>query len=1220
MLAHLKTWLFSLAVAGLVAVAFEPPSAHAQNSNIEALRTEAESARAFAEKRRAVADSWEEKADKARREAEEATHRRDREGWLDDARLYEERAAAADIDADKAEAAAARSEARLVEALKNLERPAPAENAQQVPQQDDAGDQADLEPISLEKTIGTWRIEETDSNFVIVQEEPGSEIHGYRLEAHTGSRIWKGTYTPFKEADARRMQDARVVLKYSPGADEMNPDIPDWARKKVEGALEWEIELDDAGHCTFQYLSGSLYPGEVKWNTENTGAPVRITGRGEPRPITLERIYDFELDMVGRPSLVVTIGGNHDPFLQPIEGLTKRQRFFVRVSLPKAMAEEMGDSIEVSVRGLSSGEEDTITLTAGGASSAKAGVNYTHTQPATIADSNDMREQDRRLKFLSWSWLTDRTWAFGVAFWSLVTGDGWDWQTGNVTAGARLDLDVPNNEFVEFRFGDVFEVIPVHDSWVQRSNARYAAAAERLKFMLETGQHITGVGEDVGRIGLQIVRKMAGQERKKPDPRTTKARLQMLENLRSMVTSDHLTDIHKHELFKRYIAKGSGLVFSTPKALDDVHQETIQSIWYGEKQRPGTTLGSDMLKGFGEGLTGADLSSKIPKAYENIDWVSEGEAFFAKEALRDATSSIKDQAVDELATALVFGLYDGVVMTSGAGQVYLIGTASLGAVGDAFGIEVLGDGARDHFGKKASSLDVAMAATGLGSGLILHYGGGTAWSRFSDRNIGVQFGGKGFPVKFRMNRLGAPSKSKRVFRGETKPYEHPLSLKPTQLGQVKLTAPQKQSAVAQVAAAPGSGGARKKYDPAVDRFIQDVETVDAFYGGDGDIVDALDDRVAKPQCFETCNLRADTYVHEKNGMGPKSDVEAFVQMKRADLLDEHGLHDGKNVLQEGVPNELSREFNNLNNVEVIEIPATANRAMGIHEIDNMKKVVGADDVKVVLATGPMDRVEAARKSGDKIVYHAVVIHKVKRGADDVITHVQFFDPAIGRIVEMEACRFNRRLAKHGSYGNTTLYFTPKPKSIFQTKKFRPADLPGDQMADAGQASAPGSGGKKKIKVEEFDPTPIEVDEFDDLPPARMTVDEAVDHFYPDKKKAPPLNVVQTDVHDDLMNGAPWLQPARGGAAFSKEGLGTVYGNSESDVVLRINEDFARDHIVWVKDRQGRGLNPLYYPEGLNPDGTGIGRHRTYVPREHLEYLDVSQPGPPEWRTYPSREG
>jgi hypothetical protein len=1143
-----------------------PGKASVASSEIEFLRNEAKDARAFAEKQRKHAKQWQDRASEARKRAKNSKRKIDRDSYLDDARIYDERAETAAIDADKAEAKAAKSEAELLQVLKTLERGPSKEVTDTPPAKSATKDDMPKPPaISLAETIGLWRIKETDSTFVIVQEEPGLDIHGYKLEAHTGDRVWKGEYSVFEEGDIRRSQNARVVFKYKPKAKEMNPEIPEWARKKIEGQLEWQIELDEAGFCGDPYLKGYLFPGEVKWSKDKEGGPVKITDRGKPRPIELERGYHFELDMVGKPSLVVTMGGKHDPLLNPIEGLTKRQRFFVKMTLPKEMAKKQGETLTVTIKGLSSGETDTLTLKAGGFSKSKASVNYTHLKAVTIADSNDPREEDHKATFLSWSWWTDSA------------------------DGARLDLDVENGEGIEFGFNDMFETIPVYDSWLQRNIARYEAGAWRLRGFFEfvrdsLNPEVTGEAKKKARDGLQ-----------------------MLENMQAMLDTGYLSDVHKHELLKAYVVDGR--VNNSPGGLDLAAQQMQMSpTFYDEVHE--SKMGLKIIKGFSEGLTGKDLSSKMPLVINAVGtgWVSSGEKFLAKRTLKKASKSIQEQAFDELVPALAYGLYDGVVLTSGAGELYLIATGY------------------DHFDKKRSWQDRMLTAVGLGSGIILNIHGGTAWQRFSNRNIGVTLGGKGSPVKFHMNRLGAPVKTPRVWRGDFKPL-YPESIRPAQRAQVNLKpppgykAPKKGSGTG-TARAPGatrSGQAKPKYDPEVDQFIRDVDMVDAFYGPNGDILDAFEGRVFKRQCYQNCNIVADNYVQAINGKKPKTGVDALIQMKKADLLDEHGLYKGKNIMQQGAPNQLSKDYNALNEFQTIDLPPATNAGRTVKEIDMVQKGLKADNVKVAIAVGNLDEIKAIRKTGSYkgIDYHAVVIHDVIRDADGVITKVQFFDPAVGRIVELPACQFNQRLAKHADYGNATVYFAPtKNKPTIEWPK-------GKKSKTAGTgADAPGSGKKPKkhIKVDEFDDLPkkpIKVDEFD--PFEDMDVHESIDYLYPGGKGAPRINVVETEIHEGLKKGTKreWRQPKKGGASFSGENMGTGYGG---DVAIRVKKDFAKKHIEWRLDEQGRGQVPIYWPEGKRPDGTGIGKHKTYIPRDQLEYLDPSQPGEPKWRDYEPLKG
>ncbi len=96
--AYLLTAIFAAWVA--VGLLVASTLAHAQNGDIEYLRTEAENARAFTRKQRKTTENWQKKAINARKRAEESRHKRDRASWLDDARMYDARGVGGPLQAD----------------------------------------------------------------------------------------------------------------------------------------------------------------------------------------------------------------------------------------------------------------------------------------------------------------------------------------------------------------------------------------------------------------------------------------------------------------------------------------------------------------------------------------------------------------------------------------------------------------------------------------------------------------------------------------------------------------------------------------------------------------------------------------------------------------------------------------------------------------------------------------------------------------------------------------------------------------------------------------------------------------------------------------------------------------------------------------------------------------------------------------------------------------
>lgn len=97
--------------------------------------------------------------------------------------------------------------------------------------------------------------------------------------------VWDGTLDGHK-------------LKFSrkPTADEIDPKIPDWARKMLAAqGLEWTIELEAKLECGKATLEGAWYAGKVELKQQedasghNTGQSVTIIGKGDPYKLKFER-------------------------------------------------------------------------------------------------------------------------------------------------------------------------------------------------------------------------------------------------------------------------------------------------------------------------------------------------------------------------------------------------------------------------------------------------------------------------------------------------------------------------------------------------------------------------------------------------------------------------------------------------------------------------------------------------------------------------------------------------------------------------------------------------------------------------------------------------------------------------------------------------------------------------------------------------------------------
>jgi hypothetical protein len=363
----LRFFLIGVLATGIVSVEPARAQTSAQTAQAQSLASQAAGLRSYAHKRQEQAEQWRERAEKARERAERSASPEDRESWLRDAEEYEERAATAAADAEEAETRAAAAEKEA--AALGMETGAPASTApprSPAPAESTAEEEDSEEKleISLRDVFGYWRQGETDTPFVIVPEDADFEAYQNRLEAHTGDRIWKGEYEPFDKGDIRRFWDARLTFTYKPGAREMNPEVPLWARQKVEGKLEWRIELNEAGTHGTPKLEGLWWPGEIAWREKGDkgGRKAWVSGRGDPVRMGLSPAND--LLVVPNPSPIIVIGlpRGPNPILEPVKAVLKGQLFLPAVRIPPSLAEKTGGSVTVTLSGQTGGDSTDLRL------------------------------------------------------------------------------------------------------------------------------------------------------------------------------------------------------------------------------------------------------------------------------------------------------------------------------------------------------------------------------------------------------------------------------------------------------------------------------------------------------------------------------------------------------------------------------------------------------------------------------------------------------------------------------------------------------------------------------------------------------------------------------------------------------------------------------------------------------------------------------------------
>ncbi|MCI5060022.1 MAG: hypothetical protein MRY79_03000, partial [Alphaproteobacteria bacterium] len=461
-------------------------------------------------------------ANDAKKEAEKSKQQADKDHWIESAKKRSERVnnLREDIKNISGKIEKAENEIRTLKGEKNQK--VKAQQGQQVQSDKTAKEHADKKREIKESTrnedtcqlqypeelFGLWHYDDdTDSNpLAIVQEDPEVNAYPNRLELHNHDRIWKGTFNSSKDL---RKDKPRMVFKYKPKVEEVNENLPDWVAAGLEGQLEWEMEIWTECDHGIAMPHALFYPGKIEWDEE--AKTYDIVGRGEGRRFDLNPVSHMTLESYANAAIGISVDKTQDPFIRPIEALTKRQRFNVVVRLPADMAEEVGKTIEVQLKGLENGDTDILELKAG-RSSGNNPVLYQHGKPITIADSRDWRENPRRQKFLSLNYL------FG-------------------DAGDMMDLDVENEEVVEFSYKDLKFEVPVYQTHYQRGHARFQQAAERMDAFYGSVLY----GENT--------------EEQKQRART---KLRMLFNYKKIISSEYINDRHRYNIGEVYFGDAFG--------------------------------------------------------------------------------------------------------------------------------------------------------------------------------------------------------------------------------------------------------------------------------------------------------------------------------------------------------------------------------------------------------------------------------------------------------------------------------------------------------------------------------------------------------------------------------------------------------------------------------------------------------------------------------------
>jgi len=448
------SWVFILFVSSGL---FFPSDSYAiTQGDVDALLSDAKADRRFAADRHEKSQQYKDLAEKTSTEAKQASQT-NRNSLNKRVFEYQQKADAFEIDATQLIKKAEMKEARANSMQQQLD----ATDQQQArrsallklkgldPQQQKKDIKA-LAKHSLNDFLGLWQSESGHDPMVILPQSPEQEAYKYRLEAHTNDRVWQGTYTPFQENDLRREHEGKIELKYTPTAEEINPAIPEWARKQIVGKLEWKIQLSKNQQCGQQSLLAKWYPGEVQWLDSDNASERRawVAGDGKAREQNIVKVEIALPEALASSVLLLRLPHQTDVLQRSIEGLLEGQLFHIDVYLPYDIAKQKGEHITVNVKGLDGGNSGSIKMRSGAIREGRP-VRYTQYEPIVLGDKPMYGSQ------------------------SYIAEVGSHWQ--------RLDLNLVSGEIVEFSFDKAKEQVRVYQSPIQRKLARHMESIPRLR-------------------------------------------------------------------------------------------------------------------------------------------------------------------------------------------------------------------------------------------------------------------------------------------------------------------------------------------------------------------------------------------------------------------------------------------------------------------------------------------------------------------------------------------------------------------------------------------------------------------------------------------------------------------------------------------------------------------------------------------------------------------
>lgn len=968
------------------------------------LKNSAEKDRVQVAAERKRADAWRNMAAGARQSAADSLLPADKKSWEEQADAHAARAAAIEATITKLNAQIAEKEARAarLQAALDAKNP-PAPTTSTMPETPEAqpktaasgdGEASGDEPFQLdyEDVIGVWRpVADGDWPFVIVPEDPNSKAYRYKVEAHTKERVWKGLYSSFPDGHvAKGDKKGRVRLTYTPKAVEMNPDIPEWARKAVEGKLEWRIELSEAqGASTADpRMVLKWFPGEVKWRDDSKTA--EVIGEGVPREIEIGLETVMEVEEMAAPTLwVEKVGATPDelPEQLHIAQLLKHQPFNVKVRLPAALAQKAGSNIAVQVKDNTGGKSTTIALQGVVVPNRPGPVTYKNPKPVSIADPGT--EPDLNPKLMSIGWIANK-------------------YAREDEEGNRIDLWARDASQIEFRYGETFQQVTLYESWL----------TERL------ADHATK---------LALLREMFGAILS--DPEASKAKkeeavfsMRMLNNYAALEERDDLLPQHKYALGELYLMSGSngagllctgqdcGISGDYDKPIVYISRPSLDSMVRNvspPKADPKYYI--TLVKGFMEAVQGKEMESAAVRTMNALPWAARGEQHLVAMALAAASDKVAgdlQSSVGDTVLAAPLGL---------ANEVSIILTAK-----DLSNKSITGWQRQVTAARFIAQL-LMSEVSGMAMGATLKLRGNTI------RKLGAPITARS-TLRLRAAARGATQEE--GFHAATLSDDMPKTLKENQLADtaLRLESDPETSGMKNYCRLADDddnmGASPKKISTLTREEAQQVG--ESIYGKNYELVG---DEIQPPQMDSTCvAATGNTLIEDGTGtkMGEGAVIIAAAQraedvmhkrMQRANFKDKKineqymklaGL-DPTDIVQalmgQGIPTAILRDILREKGASVGEVPIRRNHKTNVRQIglalDRGYQVFVGIDLSTLV--------------GQKNAFHAIRVTKLVRDGSGQVIKVRFFEPNNGRLGQLPLAEFERLIARNKADGSPLSY-------------------------------------------------------------------------------------------------------------------------------------------------------------------------------------------------------